>query len=253
MRVPPVQLRTGVSGRCEARWRVLSGADELALFGCDYAGAVEWIGARLSGGGDGGLRAQDVASLPLADADRLVEALYRAFFGDRAELRQPCAECGKPFELSLPIEALAAASGLAEPDSDHRLPGGTMLRGLQVGDLLGSTGTAGLIERVLLVRGSDAPAEIEAALEALSPCAMETVETACPACHAQQAFVFDLGRFFLRCCERERPILLREIHLLTRTYGWSLAEILSLDRATRHEFVRLAAACTAPRARVAAA
>jgi hypothetical protein len=252
MRVPPVQLRTGVSGRCEARWRLLSGTDELALFGCDYAGAIEWIGGRLCGG-EHGLEEGDVVFLPLADADRLVEALYRAFFGDRAELRQPCAECGKPFELSLPIEALTAGSAGAEAETDLRLPGGTVLRGLRVGDLLGSTGTASLVERVLLVRGSDAPAEIEAALEAISPCAMETVETACPACHAQQAFVFDLGRFFLRCCERERPILLREVHLLTRTYGWSLAEILSLDRATRHEFVRLAAACAAARPRAVAA
>ncbi len=250
MRVAPVQLRTGVSGRCEARWRVLTGADELNLFGCDYAAAIAWLAAALTGEDDT-LRAEDVPRLPLADGDRLIEALYRAFFGDRAELRQPCVDCGKPFELSLPLDALTGDDE-GGPDAELSLAGGTVIRGLQVGDLLASTATASLIDRVVLARGSEAPAEIEAALETISPAAMETIETACPLCHRQQAFVFDLGRFFLRCAERERPILLREIHLLARTYGWCLSEILSLHRATRHEFVRLAAAC-APRPRMVAA
>jgi hypothetical protein len=133
------------------------------------------------------------------------------------------------------------------------MAGGTVIRMLEIGDLLASAAPAAVIERVVLVPGNDAPADIEAALETLSPAAMETIETACPLCRKQQHFLFDLGRFFLRCLERERPILLREIHLLARTYGWGLSEILSLSRSTRHEFVRLAAACAPARPRRVAA
>lgn len=255
MRIPPVQLRTGVSGRCEARWRRLTGADELALFGCDHAGLIAWIAAALSGAPPA-LQAEDMAALPLADADRLVEALYRGFFGDRAELRQPCTACGDAFELSVPIAALAAAptpAGSAGVETERRLPGGTVVRGLTVGDLLAAPAADALLARVVRARGDDGEAEIVAALEALSPSAIETIETECPACHAGQAFVFDLARFFLRCCDRERPILLREIHLLARSYGWGLSEILSIDRATRHELVRLAAASGGQRPRAVAA
>jgi hypothetical protein len=230
----------------------LTGADELALFGCDYAALIGWIAGALTGEADT-LRAEDLPLLPLADGDRLIQALYRALFGDCAELRQPCVACGEPFEMSLPLDALTASTEEAGTEPERRLAGGTIIRWLQVGDLLASKGADPLIDRVVLARGGDSAAEIEAALESISPSAMETIETACAACHARQAFVFDLGRFFLRCSERERPILVREIHLLARTYGWGLADILSLHRATRHEFVRLAVASAAPRPRMVAA
>ncbi|MBV8686511.1 MAG: hypothetical protein JOZ90_04155 [Alphaproteobacteria bacterium] len=249
MRVAPVHLASGAGGRREARWRPLTGADELALYGCDYGAAIEWMAGALTEA-DGTLRPADLTDLTLADGDRLFQALYRAFFGDRAELRQACGGCGKPFELSIVLDALL---GEAPPAEEESLPGGTRLRAVRIADLVAG-GPLALLDRVTLEKGDDPPAALEAALERLSPAAIDTVETACPACRAQQHFAFDLSRFFLRCCERERPMLLREIDLLARTYCWALSEILALERAHRHDLVRLAAAASVPaRRRVAAA
>ena len=79
---------------------------------------------------------------------------------------------------------------------------------------------------------------------------IETIETHCPHCKAEAVIAFDLPRYFLRCAERERDILLREVHLLARTYSWGLSEILSLRRADRHALVRMATAALAPRNRM---
>lgn len=247
MRLGEVMLGAPVDGRRRARFRHLSGADELALFGCDYPGAIEWIADRLAGD-TLSLRGEDVLRLPIGEGDRLFATLYRAFFGERVELRQKCAECPESFELALPLATLVAAPGAGAP-GETTMAGGTRLRAPTIDDLLAAARGDDLIARVTLSGGTDEAEQVSETVARLAPAAVETIETACPHCGGAQAILFDLPRYFLRCAEREREILLREVHLLARTYGWGLRDVLSLKREERHVLVRLATTVLPPRQR----
>ena len=255
MRLEPVHLGKGADGTRKARWRAVNGAEELALFGCDFPAAVEWISSMLAGG-DEWLDGSQVPHLNLDDGDRLFESLYRALFGKKIELRNRCTDCDQSYELTLalgdifPVESPTSTAA----ESEERLPGGSIVRSLRIADLL-AAGRNGdeLTARAVVERGSDDDDAIQRAVEHLSSSLIETVETQCPHCEQPQEFFFDLSAFLLACCARERPILLREVHLLARTYGWGLADILSLDRKARHELVKIAvsAGVARPTARAA--
>src|SRR5205823_10974903 len=126
MRLEPVLLGEGVDGKRKARWRAMNGAEELALFGCNFAAAVEWIAGMLDGG-DEWIDGTQVRNLKLDDADRLFECLYRALFGERIELRHRCAECNESYELTLELDQLFPAKLSTERTAkfEERLPGGT--------------------------------------------------------------------------------------------------------------------------------
>lgn len=254
MRIEPILLARGAGGKRKARWRAMTGADELALFGCDYAGAIEWLASMLADGEEW-IGGTDVPQLDLDDTDRLFEAVYRALFGPTVELRHRCGACGEGYELALTLDDLfpVAEAGPRE-EARVELPGGTSVRALRTSDLLSAgSDEAALVAGAIIERGSDDEAAIAAAVESLSPSRVETVETVCAQCKRPQVFPFDLSAFLLACCVRERPILLREIHLLARSYGWSFADIISLDRKARHELVRLIITANAARPRGRAA
>lgn len=242
-----VILDTPVDGKQRAGFRELNGADELALFGCDYPAALGWVAARMVEQ-PGFVGAAHYRQLGIADGDRLFAALYAAFFGDAIELRQACPACPESFELSLTLSALLQPIG-TYPASEI-LPGGTALRAPLLGDLEACAAGEDLLIRLTEQAGTDTAAEIDAAVTRLARALIETIETHCPHCKAEAAIAFDLPRYFLRCAERERDILLREVHLLARTYSWGLSEILSLRRADRHALVRMATAALAPRNRM---
>lgn len=247
MQIEAVNLGQGYAGKRRAGLRRLDGNDELALFGCDYRTALSWLAERLEAGADR-VEGSALEQLSLGDIDRLFASLYRAFFGSSIELRQDCLSCAKDFELTLDLEALSR-----DPEqvlAEVELPGGTQLRAPRLCDLNAGAAGADLVELVTLRRGQDSHATCAEALAGLDPACVETIETECPHCSARQEILFDLPRFFLRCLIRERELLLREVHLLARTYRWSLAEILSLRRDDRHAMVRLATAALAPRDRV---
>jgi hypothetical protein len=193
-------------------------------------------------GGDEWVEGEEVRLLCIQDGDRLFESVYRALFGPSVELRHRCSSCREGYELTLALRDLFPL-GVASNDTSPReelLPGGTIVHGLCLGDLLAAgRDAAALLARAVVERGSDDEETIASAVERLSSSRIESVETICPHCERPQSFPFDLTSFLLSCCARERPILLREIHLLARTYGWSFADITTLDRTARHELVRL--------------
>lgn len=253
MRPATVLLAAPPSGRTRARFSVLSGADELALYGSNYAEAIAWLGEAMAGGDEAAIGGAEVTALTVGDGDRLFASLYAAIFGDLVELRQSCSACPQSFELAIPLDHLSGA--WAPQPLETILPGGTRLRAVTLNDLIDiADGADGdLVRRTIAVRGKDDDAALDAAFETLNPASTDTIETNCAHCGARQLIAFDLPRFFLKCAERERGVLLREIHLLARTYGWGLGDILSLTRTQRHELVRQAISVTASDLRVRAA
>ncbi|HYG48568.1 MAG TPA: hypothetical protein VD846_11590 [Allosphingosinicella sp.] len=251
MRPDPVLLDSSAPGRRRAAWRPLTGRDEIELAGCDYLTAVGWLGKMLAGESSD-LRPDDLGQLSIADADRLFGAIYRHLFGDRAEMRQTCSGCGEPFELTIALAELENGTA-GEAGATLDLPGGTRLRQVTVDDLARAAGAdpGALADAATVELGSDDRAAIGEAFDRLGSPAIDTLETDCPHCGSGQRIAFDLSRFLLACVARERPLLLREVHLLALSYGWSFAEIMALERSTRHELVRLAGASDAAARRAA--
>jgi hypothetical protein len=230
------------------RLRALSGADEFLLYPGEPRAATLLLRRLLVDGAD-------VDALNVAEYDHLLAEVFDALYGDRVEARTRCNACSEPLEISLSLAALAAAPDveieLSGPDERgvFGLPDGRRIRPPTIADLdraVGSGGTAALRRACVVAGDPDAdPETLEAALEAAAPALTRDVAATCPHCAATQEVRFDLAAFLVASLARERPFLLREMHLLARAYGWSLTEILSLNRDDRRTLARL---CEAERA-----
>ena len=231
------------------RLRALSGADEFLLDLADPGAATRLLRRLLPDG-------EAVDELNVAEYDRLLAAVFDALYGDRVEARTRCSACSETLEISLSLAALAAAPPdveieLAGPDESgvFTLPDGRRIRPPTVADLGRAVhaGDVAALRRACVVAGDpDAdPEMLEAGLEAAAPALARDVAAICPSCAATQAVRFDLAAFLVASLTRERPFLIREMHLLARAYGWSLTEILSLSRVDRRALARL---CEAERA-----
>ena len=231
------------------RLRALNGSDEFLLDPADAHAANALLRRLIVQGGD-------IGALSIAEHDRLLAAIFEALYGDRVEARTQCTACSEPLEISLSLSALAAAPPdvdieLAGPDESGAflMPDGRRIRAPTVGDVERAvrSGDVAVLRRACVVEG-DAGADpelLDAALEAAAPALTRDVAATCPHCGSTQSVRFDLATFLIASLARERPFLLREMHLLARAYGWSLTEILSLSRDDRRALARL---CEAERA-----
>lgn len=237
-------LTYGVEDRRLAALRPPTGADELAIEGVGYPDAVSLVG-RLLAEGEGRIGVADLPSLAICDLDQLVRTLFAELVGPAAEIHCRCSACAKPFEFALQLAALVQPPEKGDTESSgglrFRLPGGTVLRLPTVADLVAPAPADPIgAGRFVCMAGGDAPEAVEAALARLCPTASDLVDTECPSCGAAVQVDFDLAIFLMKSLRRERDLLLREVHVIARAYGWGLAEILSLPRDIRHGFVRLA-------------
>ena len=74
-------------------------------------------------------------------------------------------------------------------------------------------------------------------MQEFAPLSDAEIEAQCPECSKISNLHFSLQQYLLSSLLKEHDILTAEIHLLARTYGWGLNEILSLPRGTRRSFV----------------
>jgi hypothetical protein len=86
--------------------------------------------------------------------------------------------------------------------------------------------------------GLDASA-VQEALEQLAPMLDLDLNARCPECGQDQSFHFNIQSYLLGALLGERRQLAAEVHRLAMAYGWSLHDILSLERAERRTFVAL--------------
>jgi hypothetical protein len=217
--------------------RPITGSIELAAHGVRYADAIALLRRATDG--------VAVERLPVTVADGLLADLYRTLYGTDAECHATCIACGASFEFAVPVAdkiPLETRHGVEGPDSggEYRLAGGTRLRLPQVADALSGR------RDFVIESGQDSESEIDAALEALAPVSVQDIDAPCPQCGAANRLRFDLAVFLLTAMARERPFILQEVHLLARSYGWALAEILVLTRDDRRSLVKLISADSMP-------
>jgi hypothetical protein len=229
--------------------RDLCGRDEDAIVDTDTATAIALLDRLLVGTDGVALRPGEAQALTASDRDRLLADIYLTEFGDRIDCVLRCASCDSPFDIDFHLSSLMSSLDLPpagkastgtpvitlEDGRKCRLPRGG--DELAVQDMPDQSAEAALLARCM-VEGEarpDDPAVLRA-LESAAPILDVELDATCPECGTAMQAHFDLQHFLLAAIMQETPARIAEIHLLASTYGWSLREILELDRKRRRAF-----------------
>jgi hypothetical protein len=237
--------------------RDLCGEDEEAIEATDTAQAIALLDRLLVTTPGAALGPGQAHTLTASDRDRLLATIFQAEFGTRIDCTLQCEICGEPFDIDFQLLELMASLGASlgeapetlSPDRPDRRDGvvrledGRRLRLPRGEDELAVHGLppdlAGteLLTRCLVEgeAGPDDPAVLDA-LERAAPIIDAELEATCPECGAGALAHFDLQHYLLTAIAQQAPARIGEIHLLAKTYGWSLAEILALRHSRRRAF-----------------
>lgn len=165
-------------------------------------------------------------------------------------------KCGEPFEVTLPFDALPTAA--PGEDEDTAGPVTVSLSGSRSAALRRPTGydlrawhrtpyasrreaVAAMVD-TLVVEGEVAPDDEPAVADMMAthdPLVAFAVSCACPACGADRDRPVDLEAVVLARLGARRRALLREVHLLASSYGWTESEVLAVGPARRAQYLAL--------------
>lgn len=252
----------------EVTLRAVDGEDELFLL--DTADRMlpsrrgTALLARCLGGGE-----QEARALTIGDREALLLQLRRLTIGEAVDavLRCPATACGAQLDLGvqvaellvpryeqlrtryeMTVDAEDGAYGVAFrlPTSDDLDEGAAIARNDPE-----AAATAILRRCVLRCERDGRPVTPEAlpssirsavaeAMLARDPQAEIELEMRCPTCERRFTALFDVASFITRELEDRAAHLLREVHALALTYGWSEADILRMPAQRRARYLELA-------------
>jgi hypothetical protein len=229
--------------------RDLCGQDEDAVSDTGTAAAIGLLDRLLVDTDGVALRPGEAEALTASDRDRLLADVYSSEFGDRIDCVLRCVACDSPFDIDFRLSGLMSSldlppAGKAGPAASVvtledgrrcRLPRGG--DELAVQDTPGASAASALLARCM-IEGEAGPDDrsVLAALESAAPILDVELDATCPECGTAMQAHFDLQHFLLSAIMQDTPARIAEIHLLASTYGWSLREILDLDRKRRRAF-----------------
>lgn len=234
------------------RLRGLRGEDEEAIVDADAgtAAALALIDALILSGVDE--RPPRGAELTTADRDRVLAAIYIRAFGARISSSVRCVQCEARFDVDFSLRDLMRdADEAVERGTDavvrlsdgrrYRLPTGADERAALASD----DPAAALLNACALdgVKQEDG-ATVPALMQKVAPLLDVDLDATCPECSTKQSLRFDVQSYLLAALRAEEAQLLREVHRLAVTYGWSRAEILALPRERRRSHAALIEAAT---------
>jgi hypothetical protein len=249
-----IRLSSEVAGARRIRLRALEGRDELNLDPQGRSGFCDFLDGLTVKANDGCVPPGRVRELAVCDLEAIAATLQCVHYGDRVERSLQCARCGRGFELSFDLGALVEGLGkhrhreINGPDENgvftlrdgrqFRLPTGT--DELAVADLDAAEAASELRSRCVLHGDFESDPEVlDASMKSCGPLISQELHASCPHCRAIQIAQFHVRRFFLEALASERQFLNREVHYLARSYGWSRAEILGMNREDRRLHVQL--------------
>ncbi|MBI1356577.1 MAG: hypothetical protein GC160_19725 [Acidobacteria bacterium] len=200
-------------------------------------------------------------ALSLSDQDRLLEEVYRNLYGAEVGCHAVCVACGKAFEMSFSLDdwirslvadddpgVRSVGDGTFDlPQQDglervrFRLPTEVDVARAAAGD---EAEAARALRSLCVLEGDSEDPRLDAAMARVGPLLDDEIEAECAHCGASQTVAFRLADYLLASLRRERPLVLREVHCLARSYHWSRPDILSMPRSFRREHVRLVLAET---------
>lgn len=257
-----VMLGSNAGGARRALVREPNAHAELLPHGTGPVAVTKTIAMLLLEGSSDCLDPADVWGLSLSDRDRIVASIHTHCFGDRIEGLVTCRDCGDQFEMrfSLAEEVLQPTAKRREnacvvrqgQSGSYLLPNGVCFRLPTVDDErkfegMPSVDVEASLARCCLGPGTDpdlavsdgASAMLEKAMNDVAPLLDLELPVSCSECSASQRVHFDVVSYFVSCLVRERPILLREVHCLAKTYHWGYDEIMRLPRSLRRAHVEL--------------
>ena len=209
----------------------------------------------------------DLARLPIGRRDALLLSLRELMFGSRIDGIAACPKCDERLDLMFDVAEIRAAndSGISEAASQHvlklngfevifRPPDSTDLEAI-AGCPDADSGRDKLLERcaIQVARedpGSDEPVSlgelpatvVTALVEKMGdvdPQANVKLNLACPACQYTWEAVFDIASFFWGEITDWAKRMLRQVHILASSYGWSEKDILEMSAERRSHYVQM--------------
>ncbi|HWC95653.1 MAG TPA: hypothetical protein VG456_02855 [Candidatus Sulfopaludibacter sp.] len=198
--------------------------------------------------------------LSVGQRDAGLMALYQGLFGDTLHAFAECPECGERLEYTISTRDLDMNPSIHENSEALTLEcGGALLRlrlpdsrDLAVASQFDSVDAArqSLARRCIVsADGLDAGELSDAVVEQIArqlakadPRAETLIHLTCAVCSYQWRVVLDIERFLWVKVSALAKRLLREVHVLARTYGWREADILAMTAARRQLYLEMAGA-----------
>jgi hypothetical protein len=202
---------------------------------------------------------EQALSMPISELNLRLLRLRQISFGGTVSAILPCSRCGERLEMELPLSPLiarleagarAATTAWMEEDGEY------VARQLRAGDLLQAEAEPDpeRARQLLLARCLEAkhagevagtlPAIPQSAkalrlLEELNAGAEIVVGISCPSCGGAEDVELDIVRFLWAEVRHAAMRLLREVHELAATYGWSEAAILAMSPQRRTAYLQM--------------
>jgi hypothetical protein len=207
------------------------------------------------------LSRDSLGQLSVGQRDDLLLQLRAAAFGPQLEATCRCPNCGEQLEMLLNTGELRSTAqhptgelltlDCANHSLTFRPPNAFDLVEISTMPDL-SRAEAALLRRCVhtarigdhTLSPDELPAPVLAALSErlaeIDPAADLRFSLNCPACQHGWEETFDIVSFFWREIEAWSARLLREVHTLARSYGWSESEIVALSPARRRLYLEMA-------------
>lgn len=239
--------------------RSLSARDMLDLWETCARQPLAEVALRLLSAALPDMSYEDLAQLPLGQRDKLLLTLREWLFGPQLVSVAKCPQCGERLQLTfnttdlheLAEERLNAPSlVMGRYTIEYRLPNSADMVALARCNNV-ETGRRLLMSRCLLTVHCDGvgqpievlPDEVIGAVATqmaqADPQADMQFDLICPTCAHRWQAAFDVMAFFWNEIDRWAKRMLREVHVLAATYGWSEADILSLSATRRQVYLDL--------------
>lgn len=227
----------------------LAGRTEISVSGTGAFDAIRLLDSLLADHPASILGPGDASKMSVSDRDRAMALLHMSVFGRRIAGDGKCTECDGRYDFDFDLGDLVAAiapgeNTVADEVGWIETEEGIRFR-LPTGD--DEMAAAGLdaeaASNVIALRCVAAGAasedlhRISEAAQRIAPLVDLTLDATCPECGTVNQLAFAAERYFLSSILRERRRLLREIHLIALTYGWSYDAIVDLPRAHRRELI----------------
>lgn len=197
--------------------------------------------------------AAEAATVDVGTRDVLLAGLFRLVAGNQVPACADCPACGAVLEVPVDVAAVAE---LPVQDPGERLS--ALVDGAEVpfrlpttADLIALRGYPRDRARVALLAaclgaepgttpGPEAEAAVEMAMEQAAPAGAIDLLARCPACGLESSLPLDVPALLWAEIEAQASALLRDVHALATSYGWTEADVLDLSPRRRAMYLELA-------------
>ncbi len=209
---------------------------------------------------DAGTSREKVAQLSIGRRDAELLRLREKLFGSRMAGRTDCPACGQPMEMNFSVAEIQAppspesaehfSADFGDYEIGFRLPNSSDLATLVPGEDV-ATQKRGLAQRCVVnatragqpLAADQLPENVVSSLSErmseLDPQADVQLALTCPQCSHQWQAPLDIVSFVWSEIHAWAMRLLRDVHVLASSYGWSEAEILALSPWRRQAYLEL--------------